>query len=313
MNMEKGTISPSPERLPPLASLRCFEAAARHLNFGAAAIELCVTRSAVSHQIRQLEQHLRTALFWRRGRSVHLTPAGKLLLPIVRDSFEQIRQGLRLIRQTSGHGDLTLRVYITVAVRWLMPRLHRFTAADFSLRLLSSVMAWDFDDDQADLGMIYLRGPQNPRLHYRFLFRSLIFPVCSPALQQGGLGLRQPADLTNVKLLRVYTDEDNWRAWLDAAQLPQLAERPGPQVDTYLLAYEAAAEGQGVAITSGPFAAQDLVSGRLLRPFTLAIPEPGAWYLVYRKELLNDPRISTFEDWLLAEINADDSIQPYLC
>lgn len=300
------------QRLPPLTALKTFEVAARYLHFGTAAQELCITRSAVSHQIRQLEQALNTTLFWRSGRQVQLTPAGKLLLPIVRDSFEQIRQGVRLVRQTSSQGDLTLMVYITVAVRWLIPRLHRYRPQQYAIRLLTSVMSWEFDDEQADVGLVYARAANNPRLHYRYLFRSQIFPVCSPALSQGGLGLRQPADLTNVKLLRIYTDDDRWQAWLEAAAIPQLAERTGIQVDNYLLAYEAAAEDQGVAMTCGPFAAQDLASGRLVQPFKLTIAEPGAWYLVCRKELQDDPRIMKLQQWLIAEISHDASICAYL-
>ena len=300
-------------RLPSLTALRAFEAAARLKKFTAAANELCVSRSAISHQIKRLEAELAVRLFQRSGSTLQLTSAGQLLLPIVRDAFEQIRRGAQLVGQTKSSA-LTFQVYATVAVKWLIPHIHRLYRRHpkLSLRLLTSILDWEFQPEQADVGLIYLRGPQKPQLYYRRLFKAMIFPVCSPTLVSGKRALKVPADLAKHELLGVYTDSGNWAQWLGAVDLASLADRPGVQLDTYLLAYEAAVAGQGVAISSGPFAADDLRIGRLVRPFQLAVPEPGAWYLVYPNTLRNDPRLDWLETWLLELIENDENINKFI-
>ena len=294
-------------RLPSLSALRAFEAAARHLSFRRAGDELCVTHSAVSHQVKELERELGGPLFWRKGRRVELTEAGEALFPVLRDAFGRIGETTARLRERSAVGDLTLQVYVTVASRWLLARLHRFEAAhpDLSLRLSTSHQSWDFDAENVDIGLVYREPPLDPALAWWPLFRARLAAVASPGLVQGGLGLRQPAELVNHRLLGVYTAEADWPLWLEAAGVGQLADRRGPLFDSYLLALEAAIDGQGLALVPDFLAAADLKAGRVILPFAAAPPQRGGWYLVCRKERALDRRIGRLRDWLAAEVAAD--------
>jgi LysR family glycine cleavage system transcriptional activator len=154
--------------LPPLSALRAFEAAARHMSFRVAAEELGLTQSAISHRIAALEQHFGARLFDRAGRRIALSEPGRLLFPLVRDAFDRLAQGAELLRRARMTDDLRVQVYVTVAVRWLIPRLHRFQAANPNIvvRINTSVLDWEFDPDIADLGLICTQAPDRPRLHY---------------------------------------------------------------------------------------------------------------------------------------------------
>jgi LysR family transcriptional regulator, glycine cleavage system transcriptional activator len=295
--------------LPSLTALRTFESAARHLSFRAAAEELAVTQSAVSHQVADLEKSLGVALFRREARRVALTEAGLLYYPFLRDAFERIAQGTALVTRTSAGGELNVQVYITVAVRWLIARLPAFHAAhpDILVRFSASHIDWEFDEAAADLGIICTAAADRPQLHYSHLFDARLVPVCSPAVAQAGL--RQPADLVNHALLQLYTAADEWQVWLAAAGVLQVKGRAAPKFDSYLLALEAATDGQGIAIAPHFLVAGDLRSGRLVKPFRLEVPQPRRWYLVCRKERRGEPRIARFRDWLMAQIEADPAMR----
>jgi LysR family glycine cleavage system transcriptional activator len=297
--------------LPPLAALRAFEAAARHLSFRAAAEELAITQSAISHQIAGLERRLGAALFRRKARRVELTEAGAIYYPYLRDAFERIAQGTALVGRQAAAGELAIQVYVTVATRWLIPRLHRFQAAypGLLVRMSTSQVDWEFDPDIADLGIICTMRADRAKLAYTHLFDARLFPVCSPATVQGGTGLKQPAELVNHTLLQLYTSANDWRVWLEAAGVPELVGRAGPRFDSYLLAIEAAIEGQGIAIAPHFMVAADLKAGRLVKPFAIETGQPASWYLACRKERADEPRIGYFRAWLKAEIEADPAMR----
>jgi LysR family glycine cleavage system transcriptional activator len=296
--------------LPPLSALRAFEAAARHMSFRVAAEELGLTQSAISHRIAALEQHFGARLFDRAGRRIALSEPGRLLFPLVRDAFDRLAQGAELLRRARMTDDLRVQVYVTVAVRWLIPRLHRFQAANPNIvvRINTSVLDWEFDPDIADLGLICTQAPDRPRLHYDLLFEALLFPVCTPAVAQSGLGLRQPVDLVNHALLQVYTTANDWQLWLDAAGVPNLKGRAAPQFDSYLLAIEAALDGQGVALAPHFMVAEDLKVGRLVRPFAIEVRQPARWYLACPMERKGERAIEAFRTWLRSEVAADPAM-----
>lgn len=297
--------------LPSLTALRAFEAAARHLSFRAAAEELAVTQSAVSHQVADLERSLGVALFRRAARRVALTESGLLYYPFLRDAFERIAQGTALVARTSAAGELNVQVYITVAVRWLIPRLPQFQSAhpDILVRFSASHVDWEFDETAADLGIVCTAAADRAPLHYTHLFDARLVAVCSPAVARAGLGLRQPADLVNHALLQLYTAVDEWQVWLKAAGVPEVRGRAAPKFDSYLLALEAAMEGQGVAVAPRFLVAGDLRTGRLVQPFALEVPQPRRWYLACRKERRSEPRVARFRDWLVSEIAADPAMR----
>lgn len=294
--------------LPSLKSLQAFETAARHLSFRVAAEELSLTQSAISHQVAGLEERLGTSLFRRAARRVELTEAGAQLYPYLRDGFDRLAQGVGQVDRVRISGDLVVQVYVTVAVRWLLPRLHQFQSGhpDILVRLSTSQLDWEFDPTTGDLGLICTRNPNRPGVHYTHLFDARLVAVCAPSLLRAGLGLRQPAELVNHAMLQVYTAAEDWHDWLEAAGLPTLKGRAAPKFDSYLLAIEAAVEGQGVAVVPEFMVAPDLKSGRLVKPFpTLEIRHGASWYLACLEERIKEPRIQHFRDWLVAEIAGD--------
>ena len=269
---------PSPAAL---SALRAFEAAARHLSFREAGDELCVTHSAISHQVKDLERELGGPLFWRRGRRVELTEAGAMLFPVLRDAFARIGEATAHLRQRSGSGELTLQVYVTVASRWLLPRLHRFEAAnpELRLRLSTSHRSWDFDADNADVGMIYREPPLEPALIYWPLFRSRLIAVAEP---RPGPGRRRPAPAGRAgqppPAQRLH-GAGRLAAVARRGRRRRAASHRSLLFDSYLLALEAAIDGQGVALVPDFVAATDLRTGRLAQPFPLAgrSRAPGTW------------------------------------
>ena len=205
--------------LPSLTALRSFEAASRHHSFRRAAEELGITQSAISHQVAALEEALKVTLFRRVSRGIELTEAGAQFYPYLRDGFDRIAQGASLVSRAELGGDLTVQVYVTVAVRWLVPRIHLFQARHpgILVRFHTRDFHWEFDPAFADIGMISTTKPDNPDLAYTHLFDATLIPVCTPGIAQAGMGMRQPADLVNHALLQVYTAVEDWHVWLDAA------------------------------------------------------------------------------------------------
>lgn len=280
--------------LPPLASLRAFEAAARHLSFRAAAEELSVTQSAISHQVAELERRLGVPLFVRANRRVELTEAGALYQPYVRDAFESIRQGTSAV--TRSGSTLDVQVYVTVAVRWLIPRLHDFTSKhpDTRVRLNTSTLDWEFDETAGDVAIVCTERPDRPGLHATHLFDAQLTAVCSPA--------SEPIDLAQQTVLQLYTAPDEAEAWLRAAGLPGAPSTTG--FDSYLLAIEAAIDGQGLAVVPTFLVDADLRNGRLVAPSDVVIPQPRRWYMVCRAGQQHLPHVQAFTDWLQSQIAA---------
>jgi LysR family glycine cleavage system transcriptional activator len=138
----------------------------------------------------------------------------------------------------------------------------------------------------------------------------LLFPVCTPGLAQAGLGMRQPVDLVNHALLQVYTTANDWHIWLQAAGVPNLKGRAAAQFDSYLLAIEAALDGQGVALAPHFMVAEDLKLGRLVRPFPVEVRQPARWYLVCPTDRLDDRPVQAFRAWLRDEIGKDPAMLP---
>ncbi|MFO1050271.1 MAG: LysR substrate-binding domain-containing protein [Geminicoccaceae bacterium] len=307
-------MTPRP-RLPPFAALRAFEAAARHLSFREAGEELCVTHSAISHHVKELERDLGGPLFWRKGRRVELTEAGAKLFPVLRDAFARIGETTALLRRRGGAAELTLQVYVTVASRWLLPRLHRFETAhpELRLRLSTSHRSWGFEADHADAGMIYREPPLEPTLVWWPLFRASLVTVANPGLVQAGFGLRQPAELVNHRLLSVHPGRGDWDLWLAAAGVSELASRVSLMFDSYLLAMEAAIDGRGIALVPDFVAAADLRARRLVQALPHAVPQPGSWYLVCRRERADDPAIRKLRRWLTAEVEAEADMEAATC
>ena len=288
--------------LPPLPALRAFDAAARLLSFRGAADELHVTPSAVSHQIADLEHRLGVRLFRRQGRRVELTEAGAQYHPYVREAFDRIAQGTSLVTMGTPSRDLDVQVYVTVAVRWLVPRLHTFSDEHpgVRVRLNTSHLDWEFAADESDVAIVCTEHPHRPGHHATHLFDASLVAVCSPAIAADHPE-RQP-------FLRLFTAPDECDEWLRAAGLAADTPRTTTAVDSYLLAIEAAIDGQGVAVVPDFLVGSDLRSGRLVTPFDVTIPQRRGWFLVCRDDRADQPSIVAFREWLRDEVAA----QPFI-
>jgi len=290
-----------PPRLPPMNTLRAFEAAARHLSFTQAAEELHVTQAAVSHQIRTLEEALGVRLFRRLNRAIRLTEEGQEFVSEVRKALSHLATAVERLAAPAAGGPLTVSVLPSFASKWLVPRLGRFRDKhpEIDVRINPSIQLTDFQRDDIDLAVRYGRG-RYEGLESVWLMTEDIFPVCSPALLSGANALRSPGDLRGHTLLHDDGHVD-WAMWLLVAGVRDISPTQGPYFTDSAMVIQAAVEGQGVALARGALAADDLAAGRLVKPFDIAIPTDYAYYIVCPKATAHHPKIAAFRGWLLAE------------
>jgi LysR family transcriptional regulator, glycine cleavage system transcriptional activator len=290
-------------RLPSLNGLRAFEAAARHLSFTNAATELNVTQTAISHQIRRLEEELGIRLFVRQNRALALTPQAKDYLPGIRAAFNDLRLATDRLLRTDHDRVLTISTLASLAAKWLLPRLSMFQEAHpgLDVRITTSTALVDFRSGDVDAAIRYGRGHW-PGVRADWLTADELFPVCSPALLAGNKPLRCPKDLAHHTLLRTSgAYDDDWRLWLTAAGLPtDIAKQPGPTFDLILVTVQAAIDGIGVAMGRTSYVEADIAKGRLVVPFKITLPADAGFYLVSPEGRADPPKLAAFRQWLHA-------------
>lgn len=291
-----------PGRLPPLAWLRAFEAAARHLSFTQAAVELRLTQTAVSKQVKLLEQQLGEELFQRKPRSLVLTKVGAAYLPKLRDSFAKLAAATDEVFGERRRHVLTIRAAIGFSVNWLAPRITGFVdqRPEIPIRLVSSVWGEDFDRERLDLDIQYGNG-QWPGYRVDRLTTDKLFPVCAPGMVAGNPPLFTPQDLAAHRLLHVIGYEDGWANWLRAAGAENVHPGQGIQFDTSLLAFECAARGGGITLARTSLAEEELASGRLIKPFSLEIPTNEGFFLLTPEAGPVRSQAAVFRSWLVEE------------
>src|SRR5690349_21249055 len=294
-------------RLPSLNGLRAFEAASRHMSFTVAASELNVTQTAISHQIRRLEEELGVRLFVRQNRSLSLTPEAAEYLPGVRAAFNDLRLATdRLLRRDDGH-VLTVSTLASLAAKWLLPRLSAFQEAHsgIDVRITTSTSLVDFQRDKVDAAIRYGRG-QWAGLRADWLMADELFPVCSPELLKGKRPLKCPEDLKDHVLLHTGSGyDDDWRLWLTASGLPaNFSKQPGLSFDLIFMTVQAAIDGLGVAMGRTAYVEQDIAKGRLVVPFKIAFPVDAGFYLVSPAGRTDPPKLAAFRQWLLASVQS---------
>jgi LysR family transcriptional regulator of beta-lactamase len=284
----------------PLNALRAFEAAARHLNFTRAAIELCVSQGAVSHQVAQLERRLGMTLFRRLPRGLALTDEGQALVPVVAEAFD--RMGSVLDRFAAGQMRevLTIGVVGTFAGGWLLDRIAGFTQAHphVDLRIMTNNNRVDLAGEGLDLAIRFGDGAWHG-IHADPVMVTPLTPLCSPAIADriGG----DPVALAREMLLRSYR-ADEWPRWFACvgAACPPLR---GPVFDSSTLMVSAAIAEHGVALAPPAMFAKDLLDGRIVRPFTAEIAT-GRYWLTRLMSRPDSPAMAAFRDWLHAEAGA---------
>jgi LysR family glycine cleavage system transcriptional activator len=289
-------------RLPSLNGLRAFEAAARHLSFTQAASELNVTQTAISHQIRRLEEELGIRLFIRKNRALALTPEAREYLPGIRAAFNDLRLATDRLLRKDADNVLTISTLASLAAKWLLPRLSAFQEAhpDIDVRITTSTGLVDFGSGDVDAAIRYGRGHWKD-LRAEWLMADEMFPVCSPALLTGKRPLQTPADLRDHVLLHNTNNGDDWRLWLTAAGLPpDISKQPGTTFDLILMTVQAAIDGMGVAMGRTTYVKDDIAKGRLVVPFKIALPADAGFYLVSPEGAPDSPKLRAFRQWLVA-------------
>jgi LysR family glycine cleavage system transcriptional activator len=290
-------------RLPPLSTLRPFEAAARLGSFSRAAEELHLTHGAVSHQVRALEDHLGTPLFARLGKRVSVTPAGKALAERVRAALDDIARACEAARARNDN-RLTISVLPSFASRWLMPRLIGFMEAHpgIAVNVHASTTLANFADDEVDVAIRFGQGPWPAHFCETFLDDEY-FPVASPKMNRGRLPKRPPELLApNVRIIR--EDRDYWPVWFAAAGVAFEDRVRGPLFNDSTYSLQAAARGEGVALARRSIVGEDLERGALVRLFGLAVPSRERYWLVAPRATADAPNVRAFRDWVKAEVAA---------
>lgn len=297
--------------LPSLDLLRGFEAAARHLSFTRAAAELFVTQSAVSRQIKTLEERLGVLLFRRGNRELFLTEEGQRLYKSVREALQHIEQTVASLQRREA-APVTVTASVSFASLWLVPRLQEFRRAcpHVDVRIAADNRVLDLERSRIDLAIRYGRIDDMPA-EGELLFGETIFPVCSPALlREPSRPLREPADLARHTLLQL----DNlaadwpwlsWTEWLESMGLGHLKPAGVLRFSHYDHLIQAALAGEGIALGRDPLIRQSLQEGRLVAPFVSRKASPRGYYLL-RSRLANPEQIETFVSWLKTAARSGD-------
>jgi LysR family transcriptional regulator, glycine cleavage system transcriptional activator len=294
--------------LPPLDLIQGFEAAARNLSFTKAAEELLLTQSAISRQIRGLEEHLGVPLFQRRARAIALTEQGQVLNRAVSDLLERLQQVTDALRADAGQPHLTVTTTSGFASLWLIPRLRRFTQLnpDVDVRISATYKTVNLERGLVDVAVRYCRSDAAPE-GAKLLFGEELFPVCSPLLRsEGERPLRTPEDLRHHALLRIDDASGflDWGTWLEAQGLSDFKPAASLRFDNYEQMIAAALAAQGVAMGISSLVSRLLESGQLIQPFSKSVIGTRAYYVISSAATGQRPHVRAFVDWLVAEAAA---------
>lgn len=292
-------------RLPPLNWLRAFEASARVLSFTAAALELNMTQSAVSQQIKGLENALGRALFYRRVRGLELTDEGRGYLPTVQAAFAMLEESTALLRGRNGPDVLELHANLSFAIFWLTPRLGRFMD-EFpwvQLNIATSIWPLERPSESAALEIVFGVGKWESRVGQR-LTHDTLFPVCTPEL---AARIQNVDDLLQQRLFDLPGTLQSWDSWLDGCAGARAVGKTKPVVhraSTWAVSLEWALKGLGVALAHDTVANGLIARGQLVRPLPFSLPMKEAYYLIAAEGEHTNAAALAFKAWLLREMTA---------
>jgi len=287
-------------RLPPLNSLKCFEAAGRLLSFTGAARELNVTQAAISHQIRVIEEYLGFSLFARYPRRLALTEQGKALLPEVIEAFDRVSAAIGSLNREQYSNMISVRLAPSFAAKWLSPRLKYFWLQypEIDLCLYHANSAVDFEREEIDIAVTYGKGDW-PGVVADKLLGLDFFPICTPAFMQND---RPLFDIDNLRYYTLLHDANHecWRDWLELAGVTGIDGNKGTIIDDTNVLIQAAIDGQGVALGSTTFVEDHIESGKLVKPFDVTLQNEFCYYVVCPESHLKNPAVMSFKEWLLS-------------
>jgi len=306
-------------KLPPLTSLRVFDAVARHQSVTNAASELCVTPAAVSQQIKILEQYFGRPLFLRRSRGLTPTEEARAFLVHVSRALNGLVGASEQMRQEHHAGEVRISILPSLATCWLAPRIGRFNSRFPNIRLsiVSEMQPAEFQRSNCDMALRFGAG-HYPGLHVERLMTETLYPVCSPRLIGECGGLHRPADLTRHCLLHEMlapappAEEPwiHWRPWLESWGMEEAECRDRIDMTDTAALLTAAEAGCGVAIGRGRLMAPSIESGRLVALFDQRRPSRLAYYIVSPFNTAELPRVIAVREWLLDEAASDDALRP---
>tara|TARA_R110000787_G_scaffold67953_2_gene152069 strand:+ start:740 stop:1663 length:924 start_codon:yes stop_codon:yes gene_type:complete len=289
----------------PLNALRVFEAVARHGGFSRAAEELGMTQTAVSYQIKLLEEHIGEQLFLRQPRRIVNTETAERMLPSVSKGFEHLGDAMLAAVQPSSQ-TLEIHSSPTFASHWLARNLGSFQLAwpGTAVRLLRVSKITDFNRDPADISIRWGVGPW-PEHECHLLGRFSFAPMLSPALAASAGGITEPRHLLRLPIIGA--QQDSWQTWFASAGVepPDLSVHKRHNYIEQDLCANAALAGQGVAILNHIYFAEELASGRLIAPFNHHCSDDIGIWLVHPASRRNNPKIKAFREWILAAVSAD--------
>lgn len=290
--------------LPSLSLLTAFDAAARTGSVTQAARELNLTQSAVSRQIKMLEQQLEVELFIRERQTIRLSIAGETYAREIREALHRISMASLNLRANPRGGTLTLAILPTFGTRWLAPRLPGFLAkhAGITINLVTHISQFDFRLEPVDAA-IHFGGPHWPGAETVLLRKEFVVPACAPTLA-ARYRFERPEDLRRAPLLHLTTRSDAWDRWF-AAQGATPEPVQGMLFDHFATAAQAAASGLGVALLPTFLVEEDLKRGDLVPALDLVTESAERYYLAWPAERAGYPPLEAFRAWLLDETAAD--------
>ena len=293
------------KRLPPLNALRAFEAAARHLSFTRAAEELFVTQAAVSHQIKALEEFLGMKLFLRKNRTLLLTEEGQSYFFEIKDIFVSLQDATNRLLAMGAKGSITIALPPSFAVQWLVPKLSDFAEMqpDIDVRIKAVDSGDGFLTDDVDLAVFYGKGRWRGLVAEK-LYTEYLVPVCSPGVLMGVKPLEQLDDLRQHMLLHD-TSREFWKQFIRRYNVLGLNVNHGAIFSHTMLALQAAALGQGIALVDQTLARPDIAMGRLVRPFEERLETKHSYYIVCRESQAELGRIQAFKNWVMDQVGKD--------
>jgi LysR family glycine cleavage system transcriptional activator len=291
-------------------SLRAFEAAARHQSFTRAASELNLTQTAISHQIKNLEDLLRVPLFTRERNIIRLTDAGHQYLDSVRAAITQITAATDRVADTNRGNVLTVACLTAFAVKCLIPHLKDFRRrhADILLRI-GTVVSFDLlQHHDYDVAIRYGTGEWRGFVSDKIATEE-VFPVCSARLLKSGPKLQRPEDLRRHTVIRTssFALRDEWPMWLEAAGIPDLEFADEITCDLLLPSIQAAADGLGVVMGRTAVVNADIKAGLLVEPFNIRLPSAAGYHVVSPAGRASNPMVKVFRDWVLERLQMPET------
>lgn len=289
-------------RFPPFAALRSFEAAARYNNFKLAAEDLCLSASAVSHQVRSLEEFLGVQLFHREKGKPTLTTIGAEYLEKIQDIFDRLESATNATTKRSKRSSLTLQLLHSLASCWLLlllPKL-KLRHPELDIKLLSATTQVEFSSGDIDAAIRYGDGNWLG-LHSDFLIEDELLMVCSPELAKDLPQINNLEQLSQQTLIHCSLTPTEWKEWIKATGNEHFESDNWLDLDSRGLVLEAAASGLGIAIGRMPYVAEYLRNGRLVEPYSVRANTGKGYYLVYPEHHAKFKNVVHLREWLLEE------------